>query len=172
MKAIIPVAGYGTRFKPHTLTLQKCLFPVAGKPILAHILDRVKKAGINEVSLIIGHLGEQVIEFCRSYKNISFNFIHQEERLGLGHAIYQALIPNNDPILILLGDGIFELDYNKIISSKISQIGVNRVKDPKRFGIVEIDGLKIIKFYEKPINPPSNLAISGIYLIRSQNFYF
>ncbi len=168
MKAIIPVAGYGTRLKPHTLTLQKCLFPVAGKPILEHILDRVKKAGITEISLIIGHLGEQVIEFCSSYQNISFNFIHQKERLGLGHAIYQSLIPNSDPILILLGDGIFELDYNKIISSEISQIGVNRVKDPKRFGIVETDSLKIIKFYEKPINPPSNLAISGVYLIRSQ----
>ena len=169
MKAIIPVAGYGTRLKPHTLTLQKCLFPVAGKPVLAHILDRIISAGINEVTLIVGHLSEQVIDFCKTYKNISFNFVHQYKRLGLGHAVFQALNENTDPVLILLGDGIFEFDYKKIISSSYSQIGVNIVKDPKRFGIVDIDGLNIKKFHEKPDDPPSNLAISGVYLIKSQN---
>tara|TARA_B100001250_G_C19726914_1_gene756531 strand:+ start:419 stop:1279 length:861 start_codon:yes stop_codon:yes gene_type:complete len=172
MKAIIPVAGYGTRLKPHTLTLQKCLFPVAGKPVLAHILDKVITAGIDEVTLIVGHLSDQVIDFCKAYKNISFDFVNQSERLGLGHAIYQALIKNCDPILILLGDGIFEFDYKKIVSSSYSQIGVNEVKDPKRFGIVDVDGLRIKKFYEKPENPPSNLAISGVYLIKSQKELF
>jgi glucose-1-phosphate thymidylyltransferase len=168
MKAIIPVAGYGTRLEPHTVNLQKCLLPVAGKPVLAHIFDKLSSANILEITLIVGHLSSQVIEFCKSYKNISFNFVHQAERLGLGHAIYQALVKNSDPILILLGDGIFELDYNKLIQSHCSQIGVNLVPDPERFGIVETDGVKISKFHEKPKNPSSNLAISGIYFIKSQ----
>ena len=172
MKAIIPVAGYGTRLKPHTLTLQKCLFPVGGKPVLAHILDKVISAGINEVSLIVGHLSEQVIDFCKTYQNISFTFVHQYKRLGLGHAVFQALNKNSDPVLILLGDGIFEFDYRKIISSSYSQIGVNIVENPKRFGIVDIDGQDIKKFHEKPDNPPSNLAISGVYLIKSQKELF
>ena len=172
MKAIIPVAGYGTRLKPHTLTLQKCLFPVAGKPVLAHILDKVISAGINEVTLIVGHLSEQVIDFCKTYKNISFNFVHQYKRLGLGHAVFQALNKNSDPVLILLGDGIFEFDYRKIISSSYSQIGVNLVENPKRFGIVDIEDVNIKKFHEKPEDPPSNLAISGVYLIKSQKELF
>ena len=110
MRAIIPVAGHGTRLEPHTLTLQKCLLPVAGKPVLEHILDRITNAGITDVTLITGHLGEQVVEFCTSYPNANFTFVEQKERLGLGHAIYQGLDSVKDPLLIVLGDSIFDLD--------------------------------------------------------------
>jgi NDP-sugar pyrophosphorylase family protein len=75
VRAIIPVAGHGTRLEPHTLTLQKCLLPVGGKPVLEHILDRITNAGITDVTLITGHLGEQVVEFCTSYPNANFTFI-------------------------------------------------------------------------------------------------
>ena len=73
MKAIIPVAGHGTRLEPYTLTLQKCLLPVAGKPVLEHILDRLTDAGVTDITLIIGHLGHQVKQFCITYKNVNFN---------------------------------------------------------------------------------------------------
>ena len=109
MRAIIPVAGHGTRLEPHPLTLQKCLLPVAGKPVLEHILDRITNAGITDVTLITGHLGEQVVEFCTSYPNANFTFVEQKERLGLGHAIYQGLESVKDPLLIVLGDSILNL---------------------------------------------------------------
>ena len=169
MKAIIPVAGHGTRLEPHTLTLQKCLLPVAGKPVLEHILDRITGAGVTDITLIIGHLGHQVKEFCSSYENATFTFIEQTERLGLGHAVYQGLDLSDEPVVIILGDSILELDYNNLIKSQYSTIGVAPVPDPERFGIIEMDDGQIVKFWEKPENPPSNIAIIGIYYISSQN---
>ena len=168
MKAIIPVAGHGTRLEPHTLKLQKCLLPVGGKPVLEHILDRITNAGITDVTLIIGHLGEQVVDFCSSYPNANFTFVEQKERLGLVHAIYQVLDAIDEPLLIVLGDSIFELDYNRFLLSNNSTIGVATVPDPKRFGIVELAGNRISNVWEKPDNPPSNLALIGIYYISSQ----
>ena len=111
MKAVIPVAGHGTRMEPHTLNLQKCLFPVAGKPVLEHILDRIVIAGITEVTLIIGHLGRQVIDFCSTYTHVQFTFVEQKVQLGLGHAIYLGLEDINKPVLIVLGDSILDLNY-------------------------------------------------------------
>ena len=116
MKAIIPVAGHGTRLEPHTLKIAKCLFPVAGKPTLEHILDKLFAVGITEITLIIGHLGEQVRNYCKQYSNITFQFIEQHERLGLGHAVYQGLEQLDEPVLIVLGDTILELDYKRFIS--------------------------------------------------------
>ena len=168
MKAIIPVAGHGTRLEPHTLTLQKCLLPVAGKPVLEHILDRITEAGVTDITLIIGHLGHQVKEFCTSYKNADFTFVEQTEQLGLGHAVYQGLDHSGKPILIVLGDSILELDYLNLIKSEYSTIGVAPVSDPQRFGIIEMDNGQIIRFWEKPDNPPSNMAIIGIYYILNQ----
>ena len=169
MKAIIPVAGYGKRFEPYSLKIQKCLLPVAGKPVLEHIIDKLINIGIDEVILVVGHLSEQVKSFSLKYKKIKLTCIDQKERLGLGHAIYQAIDLTNDPILILLGDSVLELDYNNIIENKYSTIGVAPVPDPERFGIVEIDdNNNILNFWEKPKNPPSNMAISGIYYINSQ----
>ena len=168
MKAIIPVAGKGTRLEPHTLICQKCLLPVAGKPILEHILDRLIKYGITDITLIIGYLGEQVREYCMGYSMAKFTFIEQSEQLGLGHAIYQGLDQLENPVLIVLGDSILELDYKKLLSSEYSTMGVDEVPDPKRFGVVELDGDRIISVVEKPENPPTNLALMGIYYISSQ----
>ena len=168
MKAIIPVAGHGTRLEPHTLIRQKCLLPVAGKPVLEHILNRLIVAHVTDITLIIGHLGHQVREYCRAYSEVQFTFVEQKERLGLGHAIYKGLDNSEDPVVIVLGDSILELDYNKFLSSTNSTLGVDQVPDPQRFGIVELDGDRIINVVEKPENPSSNLALIGIYYISSQ----
>ena len=105
---------------------------------------------------------------CSSYPNANFTFVEQKERLGLGHAIYQGLDAIDEPLLIVLGDSIFELDYNRFLLSNNSTIGVATVPDPKRFGIVELAGNRISNVWEKPDNPPSNLALIGIYYISSQ----
>ena len=168
MKAIIPVAGHGTRLEPHTLICQKCLLPVAGKPVLEHILDRLTETNVIDITLIIGHLGKQVREYCNTYTKAKFTFVEQKERLGLGHAVYQGLDQSEEPVVIVLGDSILELDYKKLLCSTHSTLGVDRVPDPQRFGIVKLDRDRIISVEEKPENPPSNLALIGIYYIVSQ----
>ena len=90
MRAIIPVAGVGTRLRPHTHTAPKVLVHVAGKPMLGHLLDELIKLGIDEVSLIIGYRGDQVIDYVTNEYNFDATFIRQEEMLGLGHAISLA----------------------------------------------------------------------------------
>lgn len=168
MKAIIPVAGHGTRLEPHTLVKQKCLLPVGGRPVLEHILNPLIKTGVDEVVLIIGHLGHQVIDFCARYPELKFTFIEQEKRLGLGHAVSMGLSKIDEPVLVILGDAIMELDYDRFIAQGTNVIGVEEVPDPTRFGIVELDGDRIIRFVEKPENHPTNLAITGIYFLQSQ----
>lgn len=162
MRVILPVAGYGTRLKPHTDTIQKTLLPVAGKAGLDHILDRLSSQGLKDFVLIIGHLGEQVINHVNTRPE-KFTFIEQKEKKGLGHAVLQGLRDSSEPVLIHLGDTIFDLDFKAFTNSEFNRIAVGEVPDPRRFGVVELKGSLIIGFHEKVDNPPSNLAIAGLY---------
>lgn len=168
MKAIIPVAGMGKRLKPLTLTRPKVLLPVAGKPILGHILDSLEESVIEDIVLIIGYKKEQVINYVKDNYNLNFTFISQEEKKGLGHAVGLGLDYSSEPALVILGDTIFNLDINKFIDKEQTTLGVTEVPDPERFGIVEEKGGWVTKFLEKPENPNSNLAIVGIYFFDSQ----
>ena len=169
MKVIIPVAGHGTRLEPFTNLTQKCLLPVAGKPILGHILDKLIKANIHEVCLIIGSFGNHVIDYTECYKSkLNFKYINQKSQIGLGHAISLALENVAEPVLVLLGDSIFNLDYKKFINSNTNQIGVFNVINPQNYGIVETNGDIVKSFKEKPDKPLSNIAIGGIYLFKNQ----
>ena len=102
MRAIIPVAGFGSRLRPHTYTLPKVLLNVAGKPILGHIMDKIIRDGFTEATLIVGYLGEQVSEYVRANYDIAVDFVEQEERKGLAHAIHIARHTiGSDPILMV-----------------------------------------------------------------------
>ena len=165
---IIPVAGKGERLMPHTRYYQKCLLPVAGKPILNHIIKNFEGLNINKIKLITGHHSEQVEDFVMKRSDYKYECIVQEEQLGLGHAIKLGLEKSDKPVLIVLGDSIFNINYKDFCSSVGSKIGVLEVKDPERYGIIEIRDKKIVKFVEKPKKPKSNLAQIGIYYIDSQ----
>ena len=165
---IIPVAGKGVRFYPHTKYTQKCLLPVGGKPILGHIFSRIRSLNINSVKLITGHFENKVKEYIENYKNLNIDCIYQSEQLGLAHAIKLGLQKTENPVLIILGDSIFDIDYVDFCNKTKSNIGVLEVEDPERYGIIELDNDKIIKFVEKPKNPKSNLAQIGVYYILSQ----
>jgi len=168
VRAIIPVAGIGTRLRPHTYTLPKVLLNVAGKPILGHIMDRIILEGITKATFIVGYLGEKVEEFIRKNYDIQADFIVQEEQKGLGHAIYLAKSTfGDDEILIILGDTIFDVDLKQMLSSKFSALGVKEVDDPRRFGVAVIQNGFITKLIEKPEQPISKLAIVGIYYIKN-----
>jgi glucose-1-phosphate thymidylyltransferase len=167
MRAIIPVAGIGSRLRPHTYTVPKVLLNVGGKPIIGHIMDRVIENGFDEATIIIGYLGEKIKEYILTHYSIKVDFVEQEERLGLGHAIYLSRHTiSRDPILIILGDTVFDVDLKGLIASEHTVLGVKEVDDPRRFGVAELENGFISKLVEKPEEPKSKLAMVGIYFIR------
>lgn len=171
MRAIIPVAGVGSRLRPHTYTVPKVLLNVGGKPIIGHILDNIIANGFTEATIIVGYLGDMIKEYVLKHYSIKVDFVEQEERLGLGHAIYLSRHTfSRDPILIILGDTIFDVDLKKMISSGHSTIGVKKVEDPRRFGVAETTDGFISKLVEKPEKPASNLAIVGLYYILNPQY--
>ena len=167
MRAIIPVAGVGSRLRPQTYSIPKVLLNVAGKPIIGHILDKIIEAGFDEATIVVGYLGEMVKEYALKNYKIKFDFVDQEELLGLGHAIYLSRHTfSSDPILIILGDTIFDVDLTSMIENQQTQIGVKYVDDPRRFGVAETTDGYISHLVEKPEEPKSNLAVVGLYYIK------
>jgi glucose-1-phosphate thymidylyltransferase len=167
MKAIIPVAGVGSRLRPHTYTLPKVLLNVAGKPIIGHILDKIIEEGFNEAVIVVGYLGDMIEEYLTKHYDIKFTFIEQEERLGLGHAIWITREHiGTEPMLIILGDTIFEVELKDVLRREYSSLGVKAVDDPRRFGVAEMKNGFISKLIEKPEQPTSNLAVVGLYYIK------
>jgi glucose-1-phosphate thymidylyltransferase len=163
--AVIPVAGVGTRLRPHTHTVPKALINVAGKAMVAHILDELLAVGVTEFVLVVGHMGERIRKYMASrYPDMAVTFVEQPVARGLGHAIHlTAEAVDGRPALIVLGDTLFRVDFGPVLAKTVSQIGVKEVKDPRRFGVVEMKGDSVVRFVEKPEHPPSNLAIVGIY---------
>ena len=172
MIAIIPAAGIGTRLRPHTHTAPKALLHVAGKPILGHIIDELRAFGIREIVVVVGFMGDKIVEYVKKNYAIKANFVTQRELSGLGWAIYLTREHLNDePVLIILGDTIFETDLSKVIGGQYDAIGTKIVDDPRRFGIAETDGEFVTALVEKPEKPTSNLALVGIYYIKSTNLF-
>ncbi|WP_428091316.1 sugar phosphate nucleotidyltransferase [Candidatus Pollutiaquabacter sp.] len=142
MKVLIPVAGIGSKLRPHTHTQPKALVPVAGKPILSHIVDNLIEAGMREFIFIVGYLGDKVEEYIHSnYPGIIKHFIIQEPREGTGHAVWLArhLVNPGDELVIALGDTIFDVNLREVLSSETSALAVKRVDDPRTFGVAELD---------------------------------
>jgi glucose-1-phosphate thymidylyltransferase len=169
MKAIIPVAGLGSRLRPHTHTQPKSLIPVAGKPILAHIVDDLIEQGFKEFIFIIGYLGDKIEKYItKNYPNITPFFVVQTKGKGTAHAIWLAkdLLDNDDLLFIVLGDTIYKADLSDILKNEFTSLGVKKVDDPRQFGVAELaDDGWVKKLVEKPSIPKSNLALIGIYKI-------
>lgn len=175
MKVIIPVAGAGTKLRPHTYTQPKALIPLAGKTILSIIIDQLREAGINDFVFIIGYLGEKIQDYVKEkYPDINSHFVTQNERYGTGHAIsLTKQIIGDDEVLIVLGDTIAEYDVKEVIASPYSMLGVKKVDDPRNFGVAEIDEHSFIgRVVEKPSIPKSNMALVGVYKIKETSFLF
>ncbi len=169
MKAIVPVAGVGSRLRPHTFTKPKVLLNVAGKPILGHILDTLIASGVTRISLIVGQMADLIEAYVRENYHVPVEFILQAEPRGLAHAVSLGLRKDDKDVLVILGDTIFETDIKTLIESSCPTcIGVKTVEDPRRFGVVETtDDGRVTRLVEKPEIPKSNLVIVGIYLVRN-----
>jgi glucose-1-phosphate thymidylyltransferase len=169
LKAIIPAAGIGTRLRPHTYTLPKALLYVAGKPIIAHILDDVVPLAPSSIVLIVGYKGELIEQYVRKqYPKLAVEFVSQDERRGIGHAVdlTRKVADTGEPLLIVLGDTIIKTDLKQVVGHKTNVLGVKEVDDPRRFGVAEVANGRITRLVEKPADPPSNLALVGLYYLR------
>jgi glucose-1-phosphate thymidylyltransferase len=167
MKVIIPVAGVGSRLRPHTYTTPKVLLHVAGRPILSHVLEPILKLNPEEVVFVIGFRGEDIREFIESNYQFKASFVKQENLLGLGYAVSLAMnFIQEGPVLVVLGDTIVECDLEKFTGSGDYVLGVRQVDDPRRFGIAETEDGFVVRLEEKPIAPKTDLAVIGLYYFR------
>ena len=174
MKGIILHGGHGTRLRPLTHTGPKQLLPIANKPMSEYCLDSIKEAGIDEIAIIIGGVGSnKVKEYYGNGKKFGVNitYIEQDEPRGIAHAISLCKkFVNNEKFLVFLGDNIIQkpiIDFveNFKNSDYDATVLLCEVDNPSRFGIADIENKKILKITEKPKNPSSNLAVTGIYLL-------
>lgn len=175
MKAIIPVAGAGTKLRPLTYTQPKALIPIAGKTILSVIVDQLLDAGVTDFVFVIGYLGEKIQRYvAKTYPNLKYTIVNQEDRKGTGHAIWLTKDAIKDEeVVIVLGDTVCDYNVSDIIKSNTSQIGVKKVDDPRSFGVVELDSKdRVIKAVEKPLIPKSNMAMVGVYYIKETKELF
>lgn len=175
MKAIIPVAGAGTKLRPHTYTQPKALIPLAGQTILSINVNQLHEAGINEFIFIVGYLGDKIQDYITAkYPHLTCHFIYQTERKGTAHAVRLTKeIVKDDEVFIVLGDTICEYDLKKVLASEWSLLGVKKVDDPRSVGVAEVNEAGFItSVVEKPAIPKSNLALVGLYKIKETALLF
>lgn len=175
MKAIIPVAGAGTKLRPHTYTQPKALIPIAGKTILSFIMDPLIEAGISEYIFVIGYLGEKIQSFVEaSYPGLRCHFVQQSFREGSGQAVSLTRdLVQGDEVFIVMGDTICEFDLKPVLHCPHSCLGIKKVDDPRQFGVAELDEHgHIIQVVEKPQIPKSNMALVGLYKIQESELLF
>jgi glucose-1-phosphate thymidylyltransferase len=172
MKIIIPMAGRGSRLRPHTLTVPKPLIPVAGKPIVQRLVEDLAKSyggPIDEIAFIIGDFGAQVekdLLAIAATLGAKGSIYHQREPLGTAHAILCAADSLEGNAIVAFADTLFRTDF-KIDTAQDGIIWVQEVEDPSAYGVVKLDAQgSITDFIEKPDTPVSNLAIVGIYYFR------
>lgn len=180
MKAIILTAGEGTRMRPLTITKPKTMLQIGGKPILQYNIESLRDAGVDEITLVVGYHEEVIKDHFKDGADIGvkINYVTQEERLGTAHAIGSARKHVQGQFIVLNGDIIVDpvlisdlIDgYRK--ENAISMLVLTEVDDPSSFGVVELNGNRIVRIVEKPKKEeaPSNLINAGIYLFDDQIF--
>ncbi|MFN8529209.1 MAG: glucose-1-phosphate thymidylyltransferase [Anaerolineae bacterium] len=178
MKAVILAAGQGTRLRPVTLTMPKPLVPVANRPLIAYAIHVLKNAGLAEIGIVVNDLSSPICAGLGdgAQYGVKLSYIVQEKQLGLAHAVGVCReFVGDEPFCVYLGDNIFQDPMESLLrgfpgSGAECVIGLGEVSDPTRFGIAKVTDGKIEYVVEKPKEPPSNLAIVGVYLFRKSIF--
>ena len=177
MKVIIPLAGKGTRLRPHTYTTPKPLLHVGGKPVMSYILDDLRELGVNEAVFITGYLKETIEEYVkREYADFTAHFVEQPEQNGTAGAVQLAEPYVDGEVLIIFVDTLFDADLSLIKRLPAELAGViwaKEVEDYQRFGVIvkDEDG-NMKRIVEKPTDPISRLANIGLYYIRDWKLLF
>ena len=169
MQVIIPLAGKGTRLRPHTHTVPKPLIKVAGRPVMDWVMDRLEGLDVEELIFITGHLKEQVETYARTRYPIPSRFIEQRVQDGTAGAIHLARPHVHGPVMIIFVDTVFDADLSIVkTSGDDGIIWAKEVEDYQRFGVVVTDARGYMtKIVEKPREPISKLANIGLYYVRS-----
>jgi glucose-1-phosphate thymidylyltransferase len=168
MQVIIPLAGKGTRLRPHTHLIPKPMLKVAGRPVMDWVMDTLQDKGVSELIFITGHLKEQVEAYARARYPYPSRFIEQQVQDGTAGAVNLARPFVKEPVLIVFVDTVFEADLSLINRTKADGIiWAKEVEDYQRFGVVVTDAHGYMtKIVEKPSEPISKLANIGLYYIR------
>jgi glucose-1-phosphate thymidylyltransferase len=173
IKIVIPMAGLGTRLRPHTWSKPKQLVTVAGKTVLDHVLDMLSTLpDSQEIELIniVGYLGDQIEDhISKYYPNIKSHFVIQENPRGQSHAIYLAREHLTGPMMVVFADTLIETDLSNLANEELDAVAwVKPVPDPRRFGVAVLDkDEQVTKLIEKPREIDNNLAVVGFYYFRS-----
>jgi glucose-1-phosphate thymidylyltransferase len=178
MKAIILAAGQGTRLRPVTLTMPKPLVPVANKPLIAFAIEMMRDGGLTDIGIVVNSMSSPIVSQLGdgSSLGVKIDYVIQEEQLGLAHAVGLTKdFVGDEPFGLFLGDNIFQDKMGELMrgfkeSEYEAAIALGEVADPTRFGVADIQEGKIVGVVEKPKNPPSNFAISGVYMFRPSIF--
>lgn len=174
MKGIILHGGHGTRLRPLTHTGPKQLLPIANKPMSQYCVESLVNAGIIEIAFIVGGIGsDKVKDYYGNGEKFGakFKYIEQDSPKGIAHAVSLCKdFVNNEKFVVFLGDNIIQREIGEYVSkfeksNAEASLLLCEVSNPSQFGIAEIKNNKIIKITEKPKNPPTNLAVTGIYFL-------
>lgn len=177
MKVIIPLAGKGTRLRPHTHVTPKPLLRVGGKPVMSYILDDLQTLGVTEIVFITGHLKEKIEEYIRSeYPDFTAHFVEQKVQDGTAGAVKLAQPYIDEDVLIIFVDTLFDADLSlaqRLPADIAGVIWAKEVEDYQRFGVIVTDEQGFMKrIVEKPRDPISKLANIGLYYIRDYELLF
>lgn len=171
MKVIIPVAGFGTRLRPHTYTKPKPLVNVAGKPVLGHILDKLVDLAPEEIIFVTGYLGDQIEAYVSANYRFPARYVEQKELKGQAHALFLTRDYVQGPVLIIFVDTIFETNLRELTTVEDDGVlYVKRVEDPRRFGVAVLDDGHVTRLIEKPSTFEHNLAVIGVYYLRDSGW--
>jgi glucose-1-phosphate thymidylyltransferase len=176
MKIIVPMAGMGKRMRPHTLTIPKPLIPVAGKPIVQHLVEDITKVcheKVDEIAFVIGDFGKEVekkLIAIAEAEGAKGTICYQDEPLGTAHAILCAQRALKGKVVIAFADTLFRTDA-KMTDDCDGIIWVKQIEDPRQFGVVKVNSENVITdFVEKPQTFVSDLAIIGIYYFKDGEY--
>lgn len=179
MKALILSGGCGSRLRPLTFTNAKQLLPLVNEPILFYIIEKVVRAGIYNIGIVVGNTHEEVKRVVGNGDrwNVNIEYIYQENPLGLGHAVKEASnFIGGDDFLMILGDNIFSMDLQSIINNFYSNkanstIMLHKVSNPSEYGVAVVEYDRITRLAEKPKVFISDFVITGIYLFDHTIFH-
>lgn len=174
MKAVILCGGLGTRLRPLTYEIPKVMIPVRGKPVLEHLLDLLKKEGVEEVILSVRYLKEKIQAHFGDGNQfgIRVSYLKEDSPLGTGGPL-RLLPPQKESFIVSNGDELKDISIRRMLEEHkrnraLATIALTTVENPTAYGVARLEENKIIEFLEKPLNPPSNFINAGFYILEPE----